>query len=274
MSDQRYSSAPTGCRSGWASPACRSSTPRGTCRRRGAMRAPNTRQATFPARCSSTTTTSSIRTRTCRTPCRGRRCSRAWSARWASPPTDTIVVYDGPGLFSAPRVRWMFRTMGAKEVFLLEGGADAWKAEGRPLTSRADQGRAQRLRRVVRRKPGRRPRGNAARSSRPASARSPTRGRPAALPAPTRSRGPACAAATCRARPACRPSRCRRDGKLLPPRGAARDLRQGRRRPRKAGRHVVRFGRHRGGHFAGAGNAWPQGQQAVRRVMERMGRTQ
>src|SRR4051794_37862839 len=27
---------------------------------------------------------------------------------------DTIVVYDGPGLFSAPRVRWMFRIMGAK----------------------------------------------------------------------------------------------------------------------------------------------------------------
>jgi thiosulfate/3-mercaptopyruvate sulfurtransferase len=48
---------------------------------------------------------------------------------------DTIVVYDGPGLFSAPRVRWMFRIMGAKKVFLLEGGADKWKAEGRPLTA-------------------------------------------------------------------------------------------------------------------------------------------
>ena len=48
---------------------------------------------------------------------------------------DTIVVYDGPGLFSAPRVRWMFRTMGAKNVLLLEGGVDKWKAEGRPLTA-------------------------------------------------------------------------------------------------------------------------------------------
>jgi thiosulfate/3-mercaptopyruvate sulfurtransferase len=48
---------------------------------------------------------------------------------------DTIVVYDGPGLFSAPRARWMFRTMGAKKVFLLQGGADAWRAEGRPLTA-------------------------------------------------------------------------------------------------------------------------------------------
>ncbi|WP_367718695.1 3-mercaptopyruvate sulfurtransferase [Nitratireductor sp. GISD-1A_MAKvit] len=48
--------------------------------------------------------------------------------------TDTIVVYDGPGLFSAPRVWWMFRVMGAKDVRVLDGGLDGWKAEGRPLT--------------------------------------------------------------------------------------------------------------------------------------------
>jgi len=47
--------------------------------------------------------------------------------------TDTIVVYDGPGLFSAPRVWWMFRVMGAPNVFLLDGGLDGWKQEGRPL---------------------------------------------------------------------------------------------------------------------------------------------
>jgi thiosulfate/3-mercaptopyruvate sulfurtransferase len=47
---------------------------------------------------------------------------------------DTIVVYDGPGLFSAPRVRWMFRVMGASDVRLLEGGFDRWKADGRPMT--------------------------------------------------------------------------------------------------------------------------------------------
>lgn len=47
---------------------------------------------------------------------------------------DTIIVYDGPGLFSAPRVWWMFRIMGAKDVRLLEGGIDRWKAEGRPVT--------------------------------------------------------------------------------------------------------------------------------------------
>ncbi|MGE0280638.1 MAG: 3-mercaptopyruvate sulfurtransferase [Rhizobiaceae bacterium] len=49
--------------------------------------------------------------------------------------TDTIVVYDGPGLFSAPRCRWMFRAMGAEKVFILEGGLDGWKREGRPLTA-------------------------------------------------------------------------------------------------------------------------------------------
>ncbi|WP_274628943.1 3-mercaptopyruvate sulfurtransferase [Arvimicrobium flavum] len=48
---------------------------------------------------------------------------------------DTIVVYDGPGMFSAPRVWWMFRLMGAKEVFVLDGGFDRWKAEGRPVTA-------------------------------------------------------------------------------------------------------------------------------------------
>jgi thiosulfate/3-mercaptopyruvate sulfurtransferase len=49
--------------------------------------------------------------------------------------TDTIVVYDGFGLFSAPRCRWLFRIMGAEKVFILEGGLDGWKREGRPLTA-------------------------------------------------------------------------------------------------------------------------------------------
>ncbi len=47
---------------------------------------------------------------------------------------DTIVVYDGPGMFSAPRVWWMFRIMGARQVFVLDGGFDRWKAEGRSVT--------------------------------------------------------------------------------------------------------------------------------------------
>ena len=47
--------------------------------------------------------------------------------------TDTIVVYDGLGLFSAPRVWWSFRTFGAKNVYILDGGFPAWKAENRPV---------------------------------------------------------------------------------------------------------------------------------------------
>ena len=46
--------------------------------------------------------------------------------------SDTIVVYDGSGLYSAPRVWWTFRIFGAKNVFILDGGLPAWKAEGRP----------------------------------------------------------------------------------------------------------------------------------------------
>ena len=49
--------------------------------------------------------------------------------------TDTIVVYDGVGLFAAPRVWWTFRLFGAQNVFILEGGLPKWKAEGRPLES-------------------------------------------------------------------------------------------------------------------------------------------
>jgi len=44
-----------------------------------------------------------------------------------------IVVYDGAGLFSAPRVWWMLKVMGARQAFILQGGLPKWKAEGRPL---------------------------------------------------------------------------------------------------------------------------------------------
>ncbi len=47
--------------------------------------------------------------------------------------TDTIVVYDTVGLFSAARVWWSFRVMGATKVFVLDGGLPAWQAENRPL---------------------------------------------------------------------------------------------------------------------------------------------
>ncbi|MER8750176.1 3-mercaptopyruvate sulfurtransferase [Mesorhizobium sp. M1050] len=48
---------------------------------------------------------------------------------------DTIVVYDGPGFFSAPRAWWMFRVMGVFQTYILDGGFDGWKAAGRPVTA-------------------------------------------------------------------------------------------------------------------------------------------
>ena len=50
---------------------------------------------------------------------------------------DTIVVYDGAGLFSSPRVWWTFRLFGAENVFILDAGLPRWKAEGRPLEAGA-----------------------------------------------------------------------------------------------------------------------------------------
>jgi thiosulfate/3-mercaptopyruvate sulfurtransferase len=55
---------------------------------------------------------------------------------------DTIVVYDGVGLYSAPRVWWSFRIFGAKNVFILDGGFPAWKAEGRKVEAGAVKGAA------------------------------------------------------------------------------------------------------------------------------------
>ena len=48
---------------------------------------------------------------------------------------DTVVVYDGVGLYSAPRVWWSFRIFGAKSAFILDGGFPAWKSEGRKVES-------------------------------------------------------------------------------------------------------------------------------------------
>ncbi|WDR01136.1 3-mercaptopyruvate sulfurtransferase [Devosia sp. J2-20] len=46
--------------------------------------------------------------------------------------TMTIVIYDEIGLFSAPRVWWTFKTMGAQNVRILSGGGPQWRAEKRP----------------------------------------------------------------------------------------------------------------------------------------------
>ena len=50
---------------------------------------------------------------------------------------DHVVVYDADGLFSAPRVWWMFRVFGHDRVSLLSGGFRAWQAAGHPVTDKA-----------------------------------------------------------------------------------------------------------------------------------------
>lgn len=48
-----------------------------------------------------------------------------------------VVVYDASdqGLFSAPRVWWMFRAFGHEAVSLLDGGLKNWTQEGYPVSS-------------------------------------------------------------------------------------------------------------------------------------------
>ncbi|MCO5156147.1 MAG: 3-mercaptopyruvate sulfurtransferase [Aquamicrobium sp.] len=46
-----------------------------------------------------------------------------------------VVIYDTPGLMSAGRAWWMFRTMGHEKVQVLDGGLRHWQAQGREVTS-------------------------------------------------------------------------------------------------------------------------------------------
>ena len=46
-----------------------------------------------------------------------------------------IVVYDGAGIFAAPRAWWMFKAMGQAAVCVLDGGLPAWRAAGKPVES-------------------------------------------------------------------------------------------------------------------------------------------
>ncbi len=47
--------------------------------------------------------------------------------------TDTVVVYDGAGIYSSARAWWMLRAMGFDRVAVLDGGLPAWTAAGLPL---------------------------------------------------------------------------------------------------------------------------------------------
>ncbi|MDX3537168.1 sulfurtransferase [Streptomyces sp. MB09-01] len=46
---------------------------------------------------------------------------------------DTVVVYDGAGIYSSARAWWMLRAMGFDRVAVLDGGLPAWTAAGLPV---------------------------------------------------------------------------------------------------------------------------------------------
>lgn len=47
---------------------------------------------------------------------------------------SNIVVYDSQGFYSAPRVWWMFKSMGHENIRVLNGGLNAWRDEGFPVS--------------------------------------------------------------------------------------------------------------------------------------------
>lgn len=46
-----------------------------------------------------------------------------------------IVLYEQEGIFSSPRAWWTFRTFGAQNVYLLDGGLNAWLEAGFPVNA-------------------------------------------------------------------------------------------------------------------------------------------
>ncbi|KAJ3053936.1 hypothetical protein HK097_003009 [Rhizophlyctis rosea] len=48
---------------------------------------------------------------------------------------DHLVIYDSYGIYSSPRVWWMFRAFGHENVSVLDGGLLKWEQEGRPVES-------------------------------------------------------------------------------------------------------------------------------------------
>jgi len=48
---------------------------------------------------------------------------------------STIVVYDNIGIYASPRVWWMFKSMGHKNIAVLDGGLPLWKNKNYPTES-------------------------------------------------------------------------------------------------------------------------------------------
>ena len=48
---------------------------------------------------------------------------------------DHVVIYDGDGVLTAPRLWWMFKAYGHDNVSILDGGALSWRVAGHPTES-------------------------------------------------------------------------------------------------------------------------------------------
>ena len=179
------------------------------CRRR------NISPAIFRARCASTSTRSRTIPIPCPTCCRRRSSSPHQVGALGIGDGMTIVVYDGLGLYGAPRVWWTFRTFGAAErVHARRRHAEMEGREPPARNRRSEAARREDLHAAIQPRHGRldRRRAEGACSTRPR--RWSMRAPPIASAARRRSRARACAAATCRARSTCRSATVLKDGRL------------------------------------------------------------
>ncbi|MCS5591313.1 MAG: sulfurtransferase [Gammaproteobacteria bacterium] len=48
---------------------------------------------------------------------------------------SVIIIYDNQGIYSAPRAWWMFKSMGHKNVYVLDGGLPEWLDKGYKTTA-------------------------------------------------------------------------------------------------------------------------------------------
>ncbi|CDF79081.1 thiosulfate sulfurtransferase, rhodanese [Formosa agariphila KMM 3901] len=51
---------------------------------------------------------------------------------------STIVVYDANGIYSSPRVWWLFKSMGHQDVYVLDGGLPEWISKGFPTETKTE----------------------------------------------------------------------------------------------------------------------------------------
>jgi len=47
----------------------------------------------------------------------------------------TVVIYDDQGIYSSPRIWWIFKSFGVENVFILDGGLPKWLQEHKPVTA-------------------------------------------------------------------------------------------------------------------------------------------